>query len=142
MSFEDLKHWIQDRVGGKPAPAVAVLRLEGVIGGRGVRGLTLQRMAQTIERAFKLRNLKAVALAVNSPDTCNVSCNITQVTGTDGATAADSQITGALTANLRADRTGKDKNGRVYTLQLTCSDAASNSATKTVAVTVPHDQGK
>ncbi|HXA71199.1 MAG TPA: S49 family peptidase [Stellaceae bacterium] len=67
MSFEDLKHWIQDRVGGKPAPAVAVLRLEGVIGGRGVRGLTLQRMAQTIERAFELRNLKAVALAVNSP---------------------------------------------------------------------------
>jgi serine protease SohB len=67
MSFEDLKHWIQDRVGGKPAPAVAVLRLEGVIGGRGMRGLTLQRMAQTIERAFKLRNLKAVALAVNSP---------------------------------------------------------------------------
>jgi hypothetical protein len=86
--------------------------------------------------------LVPVSLAVNSPDTCNVSCNITQITGTDGATAADSQITGALTANLRADRTGKDKNGRVYTLQLTCSDAANNSATKTVAVTVPHDQGK
>ena len=86
--------------------------------------------------------LVPVSVAVNSPDTCNVSCNITQITGTDGATAADSQITGALTANLRADRTGKDKNGRVYTLQLTCSDAANNSATKTVAVTVPHDQGK
>src|SRR5258708_23493937 len=67
MALEDLKHWLQDRIGGKPAPAVAVLRLEGVIGGRGLRGLTLQRMAQTIERAFKLRNLKAVALAVNSP---------------------------------------------------------------------------
>jgi serine protease SohB len=46
---------------------VAVVRLEGVIGGRGVRGLTLKGMAQVIERAFKLRNLKAVALAVNSP---------------------------------------------------------------------------
>jgi serine protease SohB len=67
MAFEDLKHWVQDRFTGTAAPAVAVLRLEGVIGGRGVRGLTLQRMAQTIERAFKLRNLKAVALAVNSP---------------------------------------------------------------------------
>jgi hypothetical protein len=86
--------------------------------------------------------LVPVSVAVNSPDTCNVSCNINQITGTDGATAADSQITGALTANLRADRTGKDKYGRVYTLQLTCSDAANNSATKTVAVTVPHDQGK
>jgi signal peptide peptidase SppA len=68
MAFlEDLKHWIQDRVAGKPAPAVAVVRLEGVIGGRGVRGITLKGMAQVIERAFKLRNLRAVALAVNSP---------------------------------------------------------------------------
>ena len=67
MALEDLKHWIQDRVGSKPVPAVGVVRLEGVIGGRGVRGLTLKRMAQVIERAFKLRNLKAVALAVNSP---------------------------------------------------------------------------
>jgi hypothetical protein len=84
-----------------------------------------------------------VSLAVNAPDTCNVACNIVQVTGTDGATAADSQITGALSVNLRADRTGKDKNGRVYTMQLACSDPASGAtATKTVAVTVPHDQGK
>jgi serine protease SohB len=67
MSLEDLKHWIRDRVAGNPAPAVAVVRLEGVIGGRGVRGLTLKGMAQVIERAFKLRNLKAVALCVNSP---------------------------------------------------------------------------
>ncbi len=67
MSLEDLKHWIQDRVRGSPAPAVAVVRLEGIIGGRGVRGLTLKGMGQVIERAFKLRNLKAVALAVNSP---------------------------------------------------------------------------
>lgn len=67
MAFEDLKHWIQDRMGGKPVPSVAVVRLEGIIGGRGVRGLTLKGMAQVIERAFKLRNLKAVALAVNSP---------------------------------------------------------------------------
>src|SRR5579885_3313013 len=67
MSLEDLKHWIQDRLRGNPAPAVAVVRLEGIIGGRGVRGLTLKGMSQVIERAFKLRNLKAVALAVNSP---------------------------------------------------------------------------
>ena len=83
-----------------------------------------------------------VSLAVNTPDTCNVSCNITQVTGTDGASSADWQISGPLSANLRADRTGKDKNGRVYTLNLQCSDAASNSTAKTVQVTVPHDQGK
>ncbi len=50
-----------------PPPTVAVMRLEGVIGGRNPRNLTLHRLAGAIERAFKLRNLRAVALAVNSP---------------------------------------------------------------------------
>ncbi|HVE51039.1 MAG TPA: alpha/beta hydrolase domain-containing protein [Casimicrobiaceae bacterium] len=84
-----------------------------------------------------------VTLGVNAPDTCNVSCNITQISGTDGATAADWQITGPMTASLRSDRTGKNPNGRTYTLQLQCTDPANNlTATKTVAVNVPHDQGK
>ncbi|HUK08003.1 MAG TPA: S49 family peptidase [Stellaceae bacterium] len=67
MALQDLKHWFLDRVGAGAPPAVAVLRLEGVIGMRGQRGLTLQRLAGMIERAFKLPNLKAVALSINSP---------------------------------------------------------------------------
>lgn len=52
-----------------PPPTVAVLRLSGVIGAMGGfrRGLNLADKAASIERAFKVRNLKAVALAVNSP---------------------------------------------------------------------------
>jgi signal peptide peptidase SppA len=59
--------WLGDRLDG--APTVAVLRLDGVIGGRGLsrRGLNLAGMADAIERAFKMRNLSAVALSVNSP---------------------------------------------------------------------------
>jgi len=83
-----------------------------------------------------------VALTVSAPDTCSVSCNIVAVSGTDGASSSDWQITGPLSANLRSDRSGKDKNGRTYTMQLACSDPASNTSTKTVSVTVPHDQGK
>ena len=50
-------------------PVVAVLRLTGVIGAIGPLrgGLTLVGLAEALERAFALRNLKAVALAVNSP---------------------------------------------------------------------------
>ncbi len=83
-----------------------------------------------------------VSLTVSAPDTCSVSCNIVAVSGTDGASSSDWQITGPLSANLRSDRSGKDKNGRTYTMQLACSDPASNTSTKTVSVTVPHDQGK
>ncbi len=52
-----------------PPPTVAVLRLSGVIGAMGGfrRGLSLGDQAAAIDRAFKQRNLKAVALAVNSP---------------------------------------------------------------------------
>ncbi len=51
----------------KPPPQVAVLRFDGVIAARGQRSLSLRRFAAAIERAFSLRNVKCVALAVNSP---------------------------------------------------------------------------
>ena len=52
-----------------PAPVVGVLRLDGVIGSLGPfrKGLALSELTGAIERAFKLRRLEAVALAINSP---------------------------------------------------------------------------
>jgi len=52
---------------GPPVPTVAVLRFEGVIATRSQRALNLRRFAGALERAFKTRGLKAVALAINSP---------------------------------------------------------------------------
>ena len=53
----------------EPDPVIAVLPLVGVIGGLGQlrRGLNLHGLAPRIERAFKVKNLVGVALAVNSP---------------------------------------------------------------------------
>jgi signal peptide peptidase SppA len=50
-----------------PPPQVAVLRFDGLIGMRGPRSISLRRFAAAMERAFSLTNLKAVALAINSP---------------------------------------------------------------------------
>jgi hypothetical protein len=86
--------------------------------------------------------MMSISLSMVAPDTCNVSCNVTGVSGTDGASASDWQITGPMSVSLRSDRSGKDKNGRVYTVQLACSDPATGLAgAKTATVTVPHDQG-
>ena len=54
---------------GAPPPVVTVLRLTGVVGSMGPlrTGLTLARLAGPIERAFKSRHVKAVALSVNCP---------------------------------------------------------------------------
>ena len=67
--FDDIRarltveHWY------KPKPVIAVLPLSGIIGGVSHlrRGLNLQSLAPRIERAFKLKHLAGVALAVNSP---------------------------------------------------------------------------
>lgn len=50
-------------------PAVAVLRLEGVIGKVGAfkTGLTINSLNNLIEKAFKINNLKALCLVINSP---------------------------------------------------------------------------
>lgn len=57
------------RLFGERPPVVAVLPLVGVIGGMGPlrSGLTLSGLAAQIERAFKVKRVKAVALAINSP---------------------------------------------------------------------------
>jgi hypothetical protein len=60
----------------------------------------------------------------------------------DGDTDADWRITGALTAELRAERTGQGA-GREYTLEVVCGDQAGNqSAPAATVVRVPHGRGK
>jgi hypothetical protein len=92
----------------------------------------------------------AVGVTVNDACDANVAngCAILSVTSNepinglgDGNTEPDYKITGNLTLNLRAERSGKG-NGRIYTVGVVCADASGNSSMKTVAVTVPHDQSK
>jgi hypothetical protein len=60
----------------------------------------------------------------------------------DGNTTGDVVVTGASTLLLRAERAGVGS-GRVYTIGMTCTDAAGNaSLVSYTTVTVPHDQGK
>ncbi len=57
----------------------------------------------------------------------------------DGDTAGDIAITGAMTLNLRAERSGNGP-GRVYTITVEARDAAGNTSNKTVTVSVPHSK--
>ncbi len=54
---------------GSDRPRISVIELSGVIGsiGAGRKGLTLTRLEKTIEAAFKLGHIDAVALSINSP---------------------------------------------------------------------------
>lgn len=85
-----------------------------------------------------------VTIKVTTTDSVDPApaCHITGVSGNDGATAADWQITGDLTLNLRAERQGQG-NGRTYTIGVSCTDGSGNvSSRASTTVFVPHDQRK
>jgi hypothetical protein len=54
----------------------------------------------------------------------------------DGDTATDWEITGPVTADLRAERSGTGS-GRIYTMTVECTDVAGNVVSATTTVTVP-----
>jgi hypothetical protein len=94
--------------------------------------------------------MEKVNVNVVATDNCHlVGCSIISVTSNEsvqghgsGHTSPDWQITGDLKVNLRAERSGQDKDGRVYTITVACVDEAMNVSTAEVEVTVPHDQGQ
>lgn len=90
----------------------------------------------------------SVAAAVTDACDAGATCQMLSVTSNepvnglgDGDTAPDWVVTGPLTVDLRAERSGKGS-GRVYTITIQCTDASGNRATRDVTVTVPKSQGK
>jgi hypothetical protein len=83
----------------------------------------------------------AVTLAVSVTDDQDPApaCRISGVTSSEPLAPGAVQITGDLTLNLRAERAGANT-GRTYYVGVACRDASGNSASTTVAVSVPHDQ--
>ncbi len=88
------------------------------------------------------KRMVPVTITVNAADIVSATTSrIVSIAGDDGAGSGDAQIAGALTALVRADRTGLG-NGRTYTFTVETKDAAGNTVTSSVAVFVPHDLGK
>jgi hypothetical protein len=56
-----------------------------------------------------------------------------------GNTSPDWVVTGDLSVDLRAER-ARARTGRVYTIEIECTDASNNGVVDTLEVYVPHDQ--
>jgi hypothetical protein len=93
--------------------------------------------------------MRPVEVSVDAQDRCDHApfCRITSVSSNepengagDGNTEPDWDITGDLSLDLRAERSGGGS-GRIYTVEVTCSDACGNSSEEEVTVTVPHNMG-
>jgi hypothetical protein len=95
--------------------------------------------------------MRPIRITVDASDNTGVATTqILSVTSSEpdratgsGDTAIDWAIgPGPLDLALRAERSGKSKNGRTYTITVQVADGSGNSSTGTVTVTVPHDQRK
>jgi hypothetical protein len=91
--------------------------------------------------------MRDVAINYTASDTCpgTVNCSITNITsnepinGTaDGDTSPDWEFVDDHNVRLRAEHSG-GSTGRIYTITVTCTDAAGNTSSKTVEVHVGHN---
>jgi hypothetical protein len=69
----------------------------------------------------------------------NPACRVTGI-ASNGGSSRDWSITGPLSVSLRAVR-NEHGTARVYTIAVTCTDAAGNGATGTTTLTVPRNRG-
>jgi len=87
-----------------------------------------------------------VTVAYTSSDNCAGTCSLSVASSQpvdglgDGDTSPDWQVVDAHTVLLRAERSGKIKSGRTYTITIRCSDAAGNTTSRAVTVLVPHNR--
>jgi hypothetical protein len=94
----------------------------------------------------KNHKMRDVTINYSATDGCaGVNCQITNITsnepinGTgDGDTSPDWAFVDEHHVQLRAESAG-GSNGRIYTITVTCTDAAGNVTTKTVEVHVGHN---
>jgi hypothetical protein len=92
--------------------------------------------------------MMAVTITAEATDASGATCTIADVVSSepdnglgDGDTPNDIVITGPLSVSLRAERSGKGP-GRIYTINVMCTDGAGNSATGSTTVTVPKSNGR
>ena len=136
-----------DSAGGQATPVVRTVQVSDTTPPQlGV--LTVAPMTPPDHRYVTFPIASLVSAATDSCDAGLdlASVVITQATSDepdkgngDGNTINDIVIAAdCRSVQLRAERAGP-QNGRVYTVTLQVKDAAGNSTTKTVKVTVPHD---
>jgi N-acetylneuraminic acid mutarotase len=86
------------------------------------------------------KDMRQVTVSASAADAGDGSPEI-EIIGVSCNQAADGDwvITGAMTVNLRAERSNGQ--ARTYTICVRCTDSSGNSSLSTVTVLVPHSQG-
>ena len=131
-----------DAAGNEEDARTLDVKIDGappVLSGLPSEECTLWPANHELQRVAVLRASDAVSGIAPGSFQVNATSNEPMDPG-DVAVTEDED--GGLIVELRAERSGGNKSGRVYNLTVTAQDIAGNEVTRTATCTVPHDSGK
>jgi hypothetical protein len=137
-----VSYFATDAAGNDETPRTLDVKIDGappVLSGLPAEGCTLWPANHALQRVAVLRASDAVSGIVRGSFRVNATSS-EPMDPSDVAVTEDEN--GGLVVELRAERSGVSKSGRIYQLTVTAQDLAGNEVTGTATCTVPHDRGK
>ena len=130
-----------DAAGNEETARTLAVKIDGappLLSGLSLEGCTLWPANRKLQRVAVLRGSDAVSGIARGSFQVNATSN-EPLDPSDVVVTEDE--TGGLVVELRAERSGFSKSGRVYHLTVTAQDLAGNQVTGAASCTVPHDRG-
>ena len=137
-----VSYFATDAAGNEETARTLDVKIDGappVLSGLPSEGCTLWPTDHKLQRVAILRASDGVSGIAQGSFQVNGTSN-EPMDPSDVAVTEDEN--GGLIVELRAERSGESRSGRVYHLTATARDLAGNEVTGTATCTVPHDQGK
>jgi hypothetical protein len=137
-----VRYFATDAAGNEETSRTLDVKIDGtvpVLSGLPSPECTLWPPNHELQRVAVLRASDAVSGIAPGSFTVNATSNEPLDPG-DVAVTPDED--GGLVVELRAERSGGNKAGRLYHLTIEAEDLAGNGVTATATCTVPHDKGK
>ena len=134
-----VKYFATDAAGNEETARTLDVKIDGtapVLSGLPPEGCTLGVPNHKLQRVAVLRVSDAVSGVARGSFHVNATSNET-LDPSDVAITEDDN--GGLIVELRAERLGDSKSGRIYHLTATAQDLAGNAVTGTATCVVPHD---
>jgi Phosphodiester glycosidase len=137
-----VRYFATDAAGNDETARTLDVKIDGappVLSGLPSEGCTLWPTDHKLQRVAVLRASDAVSGVAHGSLQLNATSN-ERMDPSDVVVTEDEN--GGLVVELRAERSGTSKSGRVYRLTVTAQDLAGNEVTGTASCTVPHDKGE
>ena len=137
-----VSYFATDAAGNEETARTLDVKIDGappVLSGLPAEGCTVWPANHKLQRVAVLHASDAVSGIARGSFHVNATSN-EPMDPSDVAVTEDEN--GGLVVELRAERSGDSKSGRVYYLTVTAQDLAGNEVTGTATCIVPHDSGK